>query len=63
MGISNWKFIKPVYAGQMTNAEVTVLSMKPVQEMAGNAVTWLFEFKDEKGEMVQLLQVEIMHKS
>jgi hypothetical protein len=31
--------------------------------MRGNAITWLFEFKNEKGEMVQLLQMEVMHKT
>lgn len=62
MGISNWKFVKPIYAGQKITVELTVLSLKPMAEMAGIAVTWLFEFKNGKGEMVQFLQMEVMHK-
>ena len=62
MGVNNWKFIKPVYAGQKIGAELTVLSIKPMAEMTGNAVSWLFEFKNEKGEMVQVLQMEVMHR-
>lgn len=61
MGVSGWKFIKPVYAGRKILVELTVLEVKPDVKIGGNAVTWLFEFKNEKGEMVQLLQMEVMH--
>ena len=63
MGVSNWKFIKPVYAGQKTTAELTVLEIRADSQIGGKAISWLFEFKNEKGEMVQLLQMEVMHKS
>lgn len=62
-GVSNWKFIKPVYAGRKILVELTVLEIKPDLKIGGNAITWLFEFKNEKGEMVQLLQMEVMHKA
>lgn len=61
MGISNWKFVKPIYAGQKTKAELSVLSIERNHKIGGDAVTWLFEFKNEKGEIVQLLQMEVMH--
>lgn len=61
MCVSNWKFIKPIYAGQKTKAELSVLSIERNDKIGGNAITWLFEFKNEKGEMVQLLQMEVMH--
>ena len=63
MGVSNWKFIKPIYAGQTTKVTLTILSVKPDRNVRGNAVTWLFEFKSEKGDMVQLLEMEVMHKA
>ena len=63
LGVSNWKFIKPVYAGQTIHVELEIISMKPDIKMGGTAISWLFEFKNEKGEMVQLLQMEVMHKS
>ena len=60
--VSNWKFIKPIYSGQKITAELSVLSVKRDEKIAGDAITWLFEFKNEKGEMVQFLQMEVMHK-
>jgi len=62
MGVSNWKFIKPVYANQKIKAELTILAIKPDDKLRGNAITWLFEFRNEKGEMVQFLQMDVMHK-
>ena len=62
-GVSNWKFIKPVYPGQKIHVELTILSMKPDTQTGGTAISWLYEFKNTKGEMVQLLEMEIMHKS
>ena len=62
-GVSNWKFIKPVYANQKIRVELSVLTIDPDTKIGGTAVSWLFEFKNEKGEMVQLLQMEVMHKS
>lgn len=35
MGVSLWKFIKPVYANQKIKAELTVLSMKPDEKIDG----------------------------
>lgn len=60
-GVSNWKFIKPVYPNQKIKAELTILSMNPDEKINGMAITWLFEFKNEKGEMVQLLHLEVVH--
>ena len=63
MGVSNWKFIKPIYANQKTTATLTLLSMEPHEKINGTAITWLFEFFNEKKETVQVLQMEVMHKS
>jgi len=60
--VSNWKFIKPVYAGQKILAEITNISMKPDTQTGGTAISWLFEFKNSKGEMVQLLEMVVIHK-
>ena len=62
-GVSNWKFIKPVYANQKITVELSVLTVNPETKIGGTAVSWLFEFKNEKEEMVQLLHMEVMHKS
>ena len=62
-GVSNWKFIKPVYANQKILVELSVLTIVPDPKIGGTSISWLFEFKNEKGEMVQLLQMDVMHKS
>ena len=63
MGISNWKFIKPIYAEQKIKVHAIVIEMIPDSKAGGIAVNWQFEFKNDKGEMVQFLQTEIMHKN
>lgn len=60
-GVSNWKFIKPIYANQKVLVTLSVLEIVPDPKIGGNAISWLFEFKNEKGEMVQLLQMDVMH--
>lgn len=60
-GVSNWKFIKPVYPMQKIFVELFVLFMAPDIKTGGTTVTWLFEFKNEKKEMVQMLQMEVLH--
>lgn len=62
LGVYNWKFIKPVRPGQKIRAEVTITAMRPDPAIGGTAVMWQFEFKNEKGEMVQTLQTEVMHR-
>lgn len=61
-GVSNWKFIKPVYADQKIFAELMVLEIKLEPKIGGVEITWLFEFKNERGDMVQLLQMQVMHR-
>ena len=61
LGLSNWKFIKPVYADDKIRVQLTVLATSPKKEIGGVVVSWFFEFKNEKGDMVQLLQMEVMH--
>ena len=60
--VNHWKFIKPIYANQKTICSVTILSIIPNPEKKVAAVKWLYEFKDEKGEMVQSLDMLILHK-
>src|SRR3974390_1871235 len=52
MSVSNWKFIKPVYANRKTSCIITVLDMKQDKDIGGTAIEWLYEFKNEKGDMV-----------
>ncbi len=62
-GVKEWKFIKPVRPGQKIKVEVTIIGMKPEETTGGTAINWLFEFRNEKGEIVQVLQTEVVHKN
>ncbi|MBI3502018.1 MAG: hypothetical protein HY063_09505 [Bacteroidetes bacterium] len=61
LGIYNWKFIKPIYANQKTKVEVTVTSLKQNEKTGGMEVGWHFDFMNEKGEMVQVVDSGVMH--
>ena len=61
LGVSNWKFIKPVYANRKIHCSLIILSLKPDDKIDGTAVSWLFEFFNEKKELVQVLQMDVMH--
>ena len=62
LGVNNWKFIKPVYPDQMIYSSVTIAGIQPNPEKRQAVITWLYEFKDEKGEMVQSLELTDLHK-
>src|ERR1051325_4705960 len=61
MGISNWKFIKPVYANQKIKAIAEVISMEKNEKVGGVEVGWRNEFLNEKGELVQYVESKVMH--
>lgn len=61
MGIYNWKFIKPIYANHKILAEVQVKSVVFNEKIGGTEVGWYFEFKNEKGETVQVVDSGVMH--
>ena len=60
--LNNWRFIKPVYPDQKISARTIILSIKPNPEKNYALVSWLYEFLDEKNELVQSLQMTISHK-
>lgn len=60
--MSSWKFLKPVYPGQKVNSTVVIKLSQLMAEKKYAIVKWGFEFKDEKGDMVQSLDMTISHK-
>ena len=61
LGIYNWKFIKPIYANKKIKVEVTISSLKKNERIGGMEVGWYFEFKNDKGEIVQTVDSGVMH--
>jgi acyl dehydratase len=60
--VNNWKFLKPVYPDQIIHGSASIVSIKKNPEKQYSIVKWRYEFKDEKEEMVQSLEMVIMHK-
>ena len=60
--VSSWKFLKPVYANQPITGKATITAVKPNPEKGYMAVTWLYEFRNGKADMVQSLEMTILHK-
>lgn len=60
--VNNWKFLKPVYADQGVHSMVKISALKPNPEKNHATVTWHYEFTDEKGELVQSLDMTVLHK-
>ena len=60
--LNNWKFLKPLYPDQNVHGSVTIKLVQPVPEKKYMIVKWLYEFKDDKGDMMQSLEMTISHK-
>jgi len=63
MELNHWKFLRPVYANQKINGTVTPIFIKENADRGHFVITWKYEFKDEHGELVQTLDVTILHKA
>jgi acyl dehydratase len=60
--VKSWKFLKPIYPDKVIQSFVTICDIKPNPEKKVIALTWFYEFLDELGELVQTLEMTILHK-
>ena len=60
--LNKWKFLKPLYPDQKIHSTVTILSVKPNMEKHYTTIIWLYEFKDEKEELLQTAEMTVLHK-
>lgn len=60
--VSSWKFLKPVYPDQNVKASVTIKLVHEIQEKNYVIVKWFYEFKDDKDDMIQSLEMTVSHK-
>jgi acyl dehydratase len=63
LGISEWKFLKPVYVNQRVHCTVTITEVEPFPEKNSTDVNWRFEFKNENGELFQHLNMKVLHRN
>ena len=62
LGVDNWRFLKPIYANQEVHCIVRVKEVIPHPEKKTVSVRWLFEFKNEKKELFQHLEMIVLHQ-
>jgi len=59
--VNNWKFLRPVYANQTIKGTVTPIFIKENSDK-NVIIVWKYEFTDSKNELVQTMEVTILHK-
>lgn len=60
--LNNWKFLKPVYAGQAIIPILHLTELKPNSDNRTAALTWRFEFYTAEKELYQSLDVKVLHR-
>jgi len=63
IGLDNWRFLKPVYVNEKIRCNVTIIDMKAYPDKGSVTIRWRFEFKNEKGELNQHLEMLVLHKN
>lgn len=61
-GINNWLLHKPVYSGTEVFCKVEVKTHVPKPERNFGVVLWYFEFTNNEREILQNLDLTVMHK-
>lgn len=62
MEVTNWKFLKPVYPGRPIHSKVIVKKINANPQKRHAAITWQYEFMDDKQEPVQTLEMTVLHR-
>ena len=60
--VSHWKFLKPIFANKPVHSSVTILDAKPNYDKKYVPVKWFYEFRDDAGELLQSLEMTVLHK-
>jgi acyl dehydratase len=62
LGITNWNFLKPHIPGVTYTGRIRVLTLAPKPEKGVCRVHWHYTFHDPEGEMVQEIEVRVLHQ-
>lgn len=60
-GITNWWLQKPVYTNSTSYCKVHIKKIEPKPERGFTSVHWFFEFTNEKNELLQSLDLIVLH--
>lgn len=58
--LNNWKFKKPIYAGDEITAYTKIIQLEEKEDQ--QIILWNFYFKNVKNETVQSLDLKILHR-
>jgi acyl dehydratase len=59
---ANWKYLKPIYADMKVFGKITIVDVNPNPEKNRVVVKWHFDFTNEKGELLQTLNMTMLHR-
>lgn len=59
--LNNWKFLKPVFPEMNVNSKAIISAVEPNTSGTVAAITWRYEFTDDNGEMLQSLEMKVLH--
>lgn len=62
MQVDGWRMLKPVFHGDTIHAEMTVISKNETSKPDKGVIQMKREFKNQKGETVQEMEVKILYK-
>lgn len=60
--VTNWKFLKPVYADMPVYSKASIMEIIPNPEKKITAIRWKYEFTSKEGELVQSLEMLVLHR-
>lgn len=60
--VNNWKFLQPVYVGQLVKGTATPVFIKKNEAKKQAVVVWRYELTNAKGEFLQTLETTLLHK-
>ena len=61
LAVDNWRFLKPVYAGETVRCKVVITEYTLHPEHNSASVRWNFNFLNKKDELFQHLEMLVLH--
>jgi acyl dehydratase len=61
LGVDNWRFLKPIYAGEPVSCNVVITEVLYHQQHETFSVRWNFNFFNTRNELFQHLEMMVLH--
>ena len=61
LAVDNWRFLKPVYAGEPVSCKVIITELIPHPEHNSASIRWNFNFLNKNDELFQHLEMFVLH--